>query len=251
MHYQNNSSTPAGGSDKDTRARSGARKSLGVRVLSGGIWMLISRIIQALCGILVSMLLARMLAPEDLGTYFILTSITLLGSMLAQFGTHQSVVKLIAGGMARGDEASVRRSLRSILLIAVCGSAIVAGGYMAGAGQWLADHVFRSQGVAMLVGLTAAWIVMRHGQMLLSKAFRGFHDLRHAALYEGAQTQLLTLITLAILWIFADKTSLGMAVQATLVALAITLLSGAWLYGGVTGPDWPRRAGFRLARHCA
>ena len=63
--------------------------------------------------------------------------------------------------------------------------------------------VFRSESVATLMGLTAVWVVLRHGQMLLSKTFRGFHDLRHAALYEGAQTQLLTLITLAILWIFA------------------------------------------------
>ena len=191
--------------------------------------MLGSRGIQAVCGMLVSMLLARMLAPGDLGTYFILTSITLLGSMLAQFGTHHSIVKLIADGMARGDEAGVRRSLRSVLLIAVCGSAVVAGGYLAGVGQWLADHVFRSQGVALLAGLTAAWIVMRHGQMLLSRAFRGFHDMRHAALYEGAQTQLLTVIVLAMLWFATDKTTLDRAVQATLVALGITLLSGAWL----------------------
>ncbi len=113
----------------------GARKSLGVRVLSGGFWMLGSRGIQAVCGMLVSMLLARMLAPGDLGTYFILTSITLLGSMLAQFGTHQSIVKLIAGGMAQGDEAGVRRSLRSVLVIAMCGSAVVAGGYLAGVGH--------------------------------------------------------------------------------------------------------------------
>ncbi|MEZ5541454.1 MAG: oligosaccharide flippase family protein [Pseudomonadota bacterium] len=208
---------------------SGTRGSLGVRVLSGGIWMLGSRGIQATCGMLVSMLLARLLTPADLGTYFILASIALLGSTLAQFGTHHSVVKLVAGGLAQGDEAGVRRALRSVLLIVICGCAIIAGGYLAGAGRWLAVHVFRSDSVALLTGLTAVWIVLRTGQMLLSKVFRGFHDLRHAAMYEGAQTQLLTVLALLALWLALDTTTLARAVQATLAALLITLLSGAWL----------------------
>ncbi len=100
----------------------------------------------------------------------------------------------------------------------------------------------------MLVSLTATWIVMRHGQMLLSRAFRGFHDMPRAARYEGAQTQLLTVIALTILWIAADTISLDRAVQATLAALVITLLSGAWL---LWRDHWSRLAparGFRSAR---
>lgn len=225
MSLQPNDSGPG----KEGRRGKGARKSLGSRLVSGGMWMMLSRGIQALCGILVSMLLARMLGPEDLGTYFILVSIVLFGAMVAQLGTHQSVVKLVAAGMARGDEAGVRRSLRSVVLIAVFGSAVVGGGYVAGAGDLLAKHVFKSQLVAMLAGLTAVWIALRHGQILLSKMFRGFHDLRHAAMYEGAQMQVLTVIALALLWFVVGKASLQDAVLATMLALAVTLLTGGWL----------------------
>lgn len=225
MSQQPNHSGPG----KGGHHAKGARKSLGSRLFSGGMWMLLSRGVQALCGTLVSMLLARLLGPEDLGTYFILGSIVLFGAMVAQLGTHQSVVKLIASGMARGDEAGVRRSLRSVVLIAIAGSLVVAGGYMAGAGALLAEYVFKSQDVALLTGLTALWIALRHGQILLSKIFRGFHDMRHAAMYEGAQTQLLTVIALALLWFVVGKATLQDAVLATMLAFVLTLLTGGWL----------------------
>jgi len=228
LDHQNLNSS-GGKSGEGSRLKRGEHRSLGSRLLSGGIWMTGSRGIQAVCGILVSMLLARMLSPEEMGTYFILASITLFGSMLAQFGTHQAIVKLIAGGMALGDEVGVRRSLRSVFIIAGCGSAIVAGGYVLGGGTLLAEHVFKSHSVAMLTGLTALWIAMRHGQMLLSKAFRGFHDLRRAALYEGAQTQFLTVVVLAFFWFTAGSATLDEAVQATLAAFALTLSSGGWV----------------------
>ena len=224
------------------------RRSLGERLLSGSVWMAGSRGIQALCGLLLSMLLARMLSPGEMGVYFVLASIALLGSTLAQFGTHQAIVKLIAGGLALKDEAGVVRSIRSIVIVAVIGSAVVAGGYWVGAGELLAKHVFQSQGVALTVGVTAVWIVLRSAQMLISKAFRGFQNLKLAAVYEGAQTQLLNVVALAFLMIFVGHATLTQAVGATLIALAITVLTGVWLIWKYHWSKLPAVSGVALGK---
>ncbi|WJW75307.1 lipopolysaccharide biosynthesis protein [Thiohalobacter sp. IOR34] len=212
-----------------TTGRAARRRSVGSRLLSGGLWMVFGRGIQALCGMLVTALLARMLAPEDMATYFILASIALLGSTLAQFGTHHSIVRLVAAGMAIGDEAGVRRSLRGILVIAALGALVVSGGYVLGGGSLLAEHVFGSGQVAAFAGLTALWIVAREGQMLLSKAFRGFHDFARAAVYEGAQTQFFTALLLGGLWLAVGQVSLQTALGIGLAAFGLTLLTGGWL----------------------
>lgn len=205
------------------------KRSLGARLLSGGLWMMGARMVSAVSGLLVSMLLARMLAPDQLGAYFIIASIAVTGAMLAQFGTHQAIVRLIAAGVAKSDLAGVRRSLRAVLVIALLGAVIVAGGYASGAGYWVAGSIFKSTAVQSVVGLTVVWIVMRHAQTLLAQAFRGFQDLRMAAVYEGALTQLLIASMLAVLWFIAYRPSLDNIVQVTIAAFGLTLLTGGIL----------------------
>lgn len=223
-----------------------AKRSLGARLLSGGFWMMGARIVAAVSGLLVSMLLARMLTPDQLGGYFIIASVAVSGAMLAQFGTHQAVVRLVAGGLARGDPGGVRRSLRSVLVIALTGAAVVAGGYALGVGDWVAGSVFKSEPVRAVVALTALWIVLRHGQTLLAQTFRGFQDLRLAAVYEGGLTQLLLASLLAVAWIAGRQLSLADAVQLTLLAFALTLVTGGWLLRAQHLAGLPAVAGFAL-----
>lgn len=223
-----------------------AKRSLGARLLSGGFWMMGARIVAAVSGLLVSMLLARMLTPDQLGGYFIIASVAVSGAMLAQFGTHQAVVRLVAGGLAHGDPGGVRRSLRSVLVIALTGAAVVAGGYALGVGDWVAGSVFKSEPVRAVVALTALWIVLRHGQTLLAQTFRGFQDLRLAAVYEGGLTQLLLASLLAVAWIAGRQLSLADAVQLTLLAFALTLVTGGWLLRARHLAGLPAVAGFAL-----
>lgn len=213
----------------DPASQRRTKRSLGARLLTGGFWMMGARVVSAVSGLLVSMLLARMLTPDQLGGYFIVASVAVTGAMLAQFGTHQAVVRLVAGGLAHGDLSGVRRSLRSVFAVALTGAAIVAGGYTFGVGDWVAGSVFKSELVRAVVILTAMWIVLRHGQTLLAQTFRGFQDLQLAAVYEGGLTQLLLASLLVVAWITGLQMTLANAVQLTLLAFAVTLVTGGWL----------------------
>lgn len=203
-------------------------KGLGKRLLSGGAWVAGARTVTAVCGMLVSILLARMLEPQMLGVYFIVASIGVTGAMLAQFGTHQSVVRLTAGHLAKGESSELRRSLRAVATVALIGSVVVAGGYVVGAGELLAAHVFESPALLATIWLAAGWIVLRQAQVLISQAFRGFHDLRQAAILSGSLTQLLLVSMLAVLWRAEYPIELSGALTTTLVAYGITVVYGGW-----------------------
>lgn len=199
------------------------------RLLTGGAWVLAGRLVSAVGGMAVSMLLARILVPQELGNYFIIASIAVTGAMLAQFGTHQSVVRLVAGGLARGEPAEVRRSLRAVFAIALAGAVFVAGGYVAGIGGIVGKYVFKSEMVQAVAGLTAVWLILLHVQMLLAQTFRGFHDLKLAALFDGALTQMLLLIVLAITWLVAYDWSFQGVVYVTIMAFMVTVMGSAFL----------------------
>ncbi len=208
---------------------SATKRSIGTRLLTGGAWILAGRLVSAIGGMAVSMLLARVLAPQELGNYFIFASIAVTGAMLAQFGTHQSVVRLVAGGLARGELVEVRRSLRAVFAIALAGSVIVAGGYLGGIGNLVGKYVFKSEAVQAAAGLTAAWLILLHGQILLAQTFRGFHNLGLAALFDGAMTQVLLLTVLVVAWFVAYDWSLRDVVHVTIVAFAVTVIVGILL----------------------
>lgn len=212
-----------------TKLASATKPSMGARLLTGGAWVLAGRLVSAVGGMAVSMLLARILVPQELGNYFIITSIAVTGAMLAQFGTHQSVVRLVAGGLARGEPGEVRRSLRAVFVIALAGAVIVAGGYVAGIGGIVAKYVFKSETVQAVAGLTAVWLILLHTQMLLAQTFRGFHDLKLAALFDGALTQLLLLIVLAVTWLVAYDWSFQGVVYVTIMAFMATVMGSAFL----------------------
>jgi O-antigen/teichoic acid export membrane protein len=70
------------------------------RLLSGGAWALGSKILVALARLISSVLLARLLTPEALGTYFLAYSILNVGTSLAALGLTGTVVRLVAQGMS-------------------------------------------------------------------------------------------------------------------------------------------------------
>ena len=103
-------------------ARAPHQRGIRQRLLSGGAWQLLARLIGSGGGMLVSMLLARLLPPAELGVYFMLVSIAAAGSTVALFGTHQSATRLISGALARNELTAIRRDLRALFLLAAIGA---------------------------------------------------------------------------------------------------------------------------------
>ena len=225
------------------------------RLLSGGAWAFGGRILVAFAGLISSALLARLLTPQALGTYFLAFSILNVGTSLGQLGLTGTLVRLVAEGMGLNLFGRVRRVISVVLGVGTLGAVSVGSVYLL-FGDDLATFVFNAPALAAITGLVAGWIMVGTMQGLLGETFRGFHDVRLATILggqttgaaTGAATVTLLTASLFLLWLLN-----GQATLATVVLLAIcsgaanTLVAGWLLHRRVTrlprqAPDEDREA---------
>lgn len=207
----------------------GTHKNLASRLLSGGIWVLFGQATLAVSGLAINAVLARLLLPEEFGAYFLALSISVVGALVAQCGTQLSIVQQVAGALAKGREGEVRLLLRSSGVLVTAGLIIVESAYLSGAGAWLGEKVFHSPFVTGFTVLIGFWIALRVIQTFLSQIFRGFHNLKLGALFDGALSSLLLFLMLLGAWIFYGKTSFRNVLELTILAFTISVVFGSIL----------------------
>ena len=86
-----------------------AAPSLKRRLLAGGFWVLLGKVLAAAFNLGVSALAARLLTPAAFGAYGLAFSMTGMAAMVAKMGLHLAVVRLIAESMSTGRAARARR----------------------------------------------------------------------------------------------------------------------------------------------
>ena len=129
------------------------------RLLSGGAWAFGGRILVALTGLISSALLARLLTPQALGTYFLAYSILNVGTSLGQLGLTGTVVRLVAEGMGLNHFGRVRRVISVVIGVGTLGALGVGLAYLF-LGNDLAQAVFNAPALAAITGLVAGWITV-------------------------------------------------------------------------------------------
>src|SRR5215218_8956940 len=200
-----------------------ARQLLRRRLLSGSSWAFVSKLLVALFGLISSALLARLLTPGALGTYFLAYSILNVGTSLGALGLTGAVVRLVAQNMGLNLFGRVRRVISVVVGVGTLGALGLGLAYLL-LGDDLARIVFGAPALAAITGLVAGWIVVGTLQGVLGETFRGFHDVRLATILGGQTTGVasglatvaLLTASLFLLWV-AD----GQATVATVVLLAI------------------------------
>lgn len=194
--------------------------SVGIRkrLIRGGSWATLTKGLGMFSGLALNALLARLLTPEELGTYFLALSLSSLGGMAVLQGLNQAVVRLIAESMStdRPGRAAAVISLATRMTLA---GALVVGLLLAFAGGGLATELFDSPALAGVMALVAGWTVVTAFQSLYGEFFRGFHDIRLADLFSGL---LPTVVAVAALGV--AKAAMGSASLAQ--ALAVLIGSG-------------------------
>jgi O-antigen/teichoic acid export membrane protein len=210
--------------------------------MRGGGWAFGGKMLVALTGLASSALLARLLTPQALGTYFLAYSILNLGTSLAALGLTGTVVRLVAQNMGLNLFGRVRRVISVVVGIGTLGALGLGLAYLL-FGDDLARIVFKAPALAAITGLVAGWIMVGTLQGLLGETFRGFHDVRLATILGGQTTGAATgLATVALLTagLFLLWVANGQATVATVVLLAIcsgavnTLVAGWLLHRKVT-----------------
>jgi O-antigen/teichoic acid export membrane protein len=202
------------------------------RLLSAGAWALAGRVLTVAGSVAANALVARLLAPEAVGAYFLTVSIVTVFAVIAQFGLAQTSVRLIAASTATGRVGRAATTVRLVLRYGMCGAIIVAAVLVLGLGNWLAKQVFGSVLLAGVVSLTAIWVVIATLQGLLAEAFRGFHDIRLATFFEGTLTTVLSVFLFAGLWAIQGHGDLQQIIVLSLAAaFTNTLLAGLLMHG--------------------
>ena len=212
------------------------------RLMRGGGWALGGKVLIALAGLASSALLARLLTPQALGTYFLAYSILNVGTSLAALGLTGTVVRLVAQNMGLNLYGRVRRVISVVVGIGTLGTLGLGLAYLL-FGDDLAMTVFRAPALAAITGLVAGWIMVGTLQGILGETFRGFHDIRLATILGGQTTGTasgLATVTLLTASLFLLWVANGQATVATIVLLAIcsgavnTLVAGWLLHRKVT-----------------
>jgi O-antigen/teichoic acid export membrane protein len=198
------------------------------RLLRGGAWALGCKILIALTGLISSALLARLLTPPALGTYFLALSILNVGTSLGALGLTKTVVRLVAQGMGLNLFGQVRRVIRVVVGVCTLGALGVGFAYLL-FGDDLARGVFHAPALAAITGLVAGWMVAWTLGGVLSETFRGFHDIRLASVLGGLAPLLLTTATLLVLWLVNGQATLATVVLLGSCSSAATTLVGGWL----------------------
>jgi O-antigen/teichoic acid export membrane protein len=196
------------------------------RLRRGAAWVILARVAGIGVTMLVNIVLARWLSPDEFGDFLLLCNIMSLASVLAMMGLNVALVRFISESLGQGDVARARECLRLVLALAVVTTTSVAG-LAALAMSYLGTTILGLPDVPRLVPMAVTGLVLLTVLQLMAEACRGLHELRLASLFSGGQSggllsNLLLLMLLAGAIVFG-KPSIFLAVVLNLVAMAISV----------------------------
>jgi O-antigen/teichoic acid export membrane protein len=205
--------------------------SLTKKLLTGSAWAFGGKIVTAVCGLLVNALLARLLAPEAMGAYFLTLSLVSISVFVSQLGLGHAVVRLIAESLGTDRPGRARKAAITSLGLGLAGIVVVGGVLGLGAGAWLAERVFGSLEMAGAMSLAPLWLAVVAAPALLAEIFRGHHDIRLATVFSGALTSLLSALLFSALWLAQGHSDLGEVISLSIAAgLTSTLVAGLLMW---------------------
>jgi len=197
--------------------------SLKRRMLSGGIWVLLGKSLTVLCTLINEAILSRMLGEEGYGTYVIAFSFVSVAAVTAQLGLHQTAVRFVAESIGTSRPGRARQTLRLVYRWGAVGALGMLVLLIAGPGARLVIGVWESPELAASIGALAVWAVLISFQVITSESFRGFKDLRFAALFGGAITGVLNVALLSTILLGFGHQPIGVALRVVVVSTALSL----------------------------
>lgn len=204
------------------------QQSLKRQFVAGSIYAFGAQVVSTIASVAATALLARLLAPADLGIYFIAFSIVSLASVVAQFGLGRTVVRMTAESRALSAARAREVIVKSfgVLTISTLAVSILMHAYGIGV---LAGPVFHAPVITQLADVIVLWIGLLAVRSVVAEAFRGLHDLRGANLFGDMTTRCLFLLFLVASWACCKEVTLRGAIALNVSALAATAAVGIFV----------------------
>ena len=156
------------------------------RVLKGSLFVAVGRTAGIGLALVVNLLLARILDVPDYGRFSLLFSTIMVFSTGARFGFDRLVLKLIAELDTSKDQRLIPGVVRNSLTF-VALSSIVSAIIMSVALPLFTSIRGASTPVMLVIIAIGSMFAMTFLQ-IIAEAFRGFHDLKRAELYNARRT---------------------------------------------------------------
>ena len=184
-------------------------------------WAFVGKVGGAIGAVVTNALLARLLLPRELGTYFALLSVASVGALLSQCGVNQVGVRLVAESIAREATDAARASAETTFAIGLVGSLVVS------TTVGLAAAVWHPLGIEVYAGIVmGVWLFVLAMQNLLAETFRGFLNIRLAAIFGGLISSWLAVVALAVVWALGKKLGLLETLLILTASIAISASLG-------------------------
>jgi O-antigen/teichoic acid export membrane protein len=220
-------------SDQERPERLTTSSSKG-RILRGSAWLLVAKVLTTVLGLLINASLARLLSPADLGAFFSVFTLVIIGSTVAQLGLDRVVVRLVSASLAVGRPGDARHVIRTVFVIGGVAAVVLGAALALGLGSLLATHLYHSSVMAGVMPIAAGWLVATALQSLLYETFRGMQRFGLAAVFDALFIDIIVATTVTTLWFVHARLSLNQVAALFGSATAATVLVAGFILWGRT-----------------
>ena len=196
------------------------------RLVRGGSWATGSRVLSGFVGLMTYALLARLITPETMGAYMLVSSVVAMAVTLSKLGIAPMLVRTIAASMAANRPGKARAVVLSACEVVTISTSITATVVFLVMGEWFGFRLLESKSMAQVAGVAAALVFAEVSQELIGEVFRGFHDIRYASLFNGLLGSTLALPVLALYWLFEVKLILSDVLDVFFIVAVISSVIG-------------------------
>jgi len=164
------------------------------KLVSGGSWAFLGKMATYPLGLVLTMILARLLSPADVGGYFLVMSLVMISSAVVQAGLATAACKMIARSLTADNPLAVKQILRigvtALLLTGTLAVVLLTNQ----PGDWLLAQLENGDRLFDALAWIAAMVVMFAAVGYCCEVLRGFHELPSAAILDQQLLQRLLLL---------------------------------------------------------
>ncbi len=202
--------------------------TLSHRILSGGFWVLLGKLIAIPIGVLINAYIRRILPIEAVGVYDLIGSFIIFGVLFVSLGFDQALIRFIAQ-QDINKTAFLQKNLLKLFTFIATVALILSIVYFFFA-QWIIARFYNSfnqTNLTSLIIIVSLLVFLFAIQKILAESFRGFQDLHLASLLTGTRfgvlTSFLFLIAILLLY-FIGQTSLSIVLLCLVFACIISVV---------------------------
>lgn len=195
-------------------------------VLRSAGWALVGKLTSAAGGIGVSILVTRILEPNQVGVYFILASVAAVGALLSRFGLEKGILQLV-GRSPESIGRSVPRAmvLRTIEIVTLVW--VVVAGFILVLGPAAIGLMTPAPLEATTFLLLVAWVGVLAYEQLFAESFRAADFIPEASVFGGALGRSLAVLALAALLLSPREGTITLVLVLIVASLSVSVLASA------------------------